>query len=46
MFNVHTGVGNRRRVFEVLWHLKCPVGLSQREICAHFDEGNLVQYGP
>ena len=26
--------------FEVLWNLECPVGLSQREICAHFNEGN------
>ena len=24
--------------FEVLWNLECPVGLSQREICAHFNE--------
>ena len=29
--------------FEVLWNLECPVGLSQREICAHFNEGNLTQ---
>ena len=28
----------------VLWNLKCPVGLSQREICAHFNEGNLAQF--
>ena len=27
--------------FEVLWNLECPVGLSQREICAHFNEGHL-----
>ena len=28
-----TGVGSKqRRVFEVLWNLECPVGLSQREI--------------
>ena len=31
--------------FEVLWNLECPVGLSQREICVHFNEGNLVQFG-
>ena len=30
--------------FEVLWNLECPVGLSQREICAHFNEGNLAQF--
>ena len=30
--------------FEVLWNLECPVGLSQREICAHFIEGNLAQF--
>ena len=24
----------------VLWNLECPVGLSQKEICAHFNEGN------
>ena len=30
--------------FEVLWNLECPVGLSQREICAHFSEGNLAQF--
>ena len=28
----------------VLWNLECPVGLSQREICAHFNEGNLAQF--
>ena len=22
--------------FEVLWNLECHIGLSQREICAHF----------
>ena len=32
--------------FEVLWNLQCPVGLSQRGICAHFNEGNLAQFGP
>ena len=31
--------------FEVLWNLECPVELSQSEICAHFNEGNLVQFG-
>ena len=30
--------------FEVLWNLECPVGLSEREICAHFNEGNLAQF--
>ena len=30
-----SGVGSRRRVFEVLWNLECPVGLSQkRNMCA------------
>ena len=24
--------------FEVLWNFECPVGLSQSEICAHFNE--------
>ena len=28
--------------FEVLWNLECPVGLSQIEMCAHFNEGNLA----
>ena len=23
----------------MLWNLECPVGLSQRKICAHFNEG-------
>ena len=32
-------------MFEVLWNLECPLGLSQREICAHFNEGNLAQFG-
>ena len=27
----------------MLWNLDCPVGLSQREICEHFNEGNLVE---
>ena len=40
-----TGIGSRRRMFEVLWNLECPVGLSQREICAHFIEENLAQFG-
>ena len=31
--------------FEVLLNLVCPVGLSQREICAHLNEGNLAQFG-
>ena len=39
-----TGIGSRRRVFEVLCNLECPVGLSQREIYAHFNEGNLAQF--
>ena len=28
---------------EVLWNLECPIGLSRREICAHFNEENLTQ---
>ena len=29
-----TGYGSRRSVFEVLWNLECPVGLSQkRNMC-------------
>ena len=40
-----TGIGSRQRVVWGLWNLECPVGLSQREICAHFNEGNLVQFG-
>ena len=31
--------------FGVLWNLDCPIGLSQKGICAHFNEGNLVQFG-
>ena len=31
--------------FEVLWNLECPVGLSQRKMCVHFNEGNLAQFG-
>ena len=27
--------------FEVLWNLECLVGLSQREICVNFNEGNI-----
>ena len=38
-------IDSRRRVFEVLWNLEFPVGLSQREICAHFNEGDLAQFG-
>ena len=30
--------------FEVLWNLECPVGLRQREICAHFNKENLAQF--
>ena len=30
--------------FEVSWNLECPLGLSQKEICAHFNEGNLAQF--
>ena len=40
-----TEVGIRRRVFRVLWNLECPVGLSQKRKCAHFNEGILVQFG-
>ena len=29
----------------MLWNLECPVRLNQREICAHFNEGNLRQFG-
>ena len=29
----------------MLWNLECPVGLSQKEICAHFNEGNWAQFG-
>ena len=32
--------------FEVLWNLECPVGLSQKRIYAHFNEGNLAKYLP
>ena len=28
----------------MLLNLECPVGLSQREICAYFNEGNLAQF--
>ena len=31
--------------FEVLWNLECPVGLSQKQTCAHFNDGNLAQFG-
>ena len=30
--------------FKVLWNLECPVGLSQREICPYFNEGNLTLF--
>ena len=30
--------------FEVLWNLECPIGLSQRNICLHFNEGNFAQF--
>ena len=40
-----TDVGSRQRVFRVLWNLECPVGLSQKGIRAHFNEGNLAQFG-
>ena len=30
--------------FEMLWNLECPVGLSQREIYVHFNQGNLAQF--
>ena len=29
----------------MLWNLKYPVGLNQREICAHFNQGNFAQFG-
>ena len=29
----------------MLRNLECPVGFSQREICANFIEGNLAQFG-
>ena len=32
-------------MFKVLWNLECPVGLRHREICVHFNEGNLAQFG-
>ena len=28
----------------MIWNLECPVGLSQKRICAHFIEGNLAQF--
>ena len=40
-----TKVGSRQRVVMMLWNLECPVGLSQKRICAHFSEGNLVRFG-
>ena len=29
----------------MLWNLECLVGLSQKGICAHFNEGNMAQFG-
>ena len=40
-----TGVGSRRGVFRVLWNLECRVGLRQKGICAHYNEGILAQFG-
>ena len=37
-------VDSRQRVV-ILWNLECPVGLSQKRICVHFSEENLVQFG-
>ena len=38
-----TGVGNRQRVFEVLWNLECPIKLSQKRnmavVCAILSVG-------
>ena len=34
-----TRVSSRRRVVMMLWNLECPVGLSQKRICAHFESG-------
>ena len=31
--------------FSVLWNLECPLGLSQKGICVHFNEGILAQFG-
>ena len=30
---------------KVIWNLECPVGLSQKRICVHFNEGNWAQFG-
>ena len=30
---------SRQRVVMMLWNLECPVGLSQKRICAHFESG-------
>ena len=38
-----TKVGCRRRVCRVLCNLECPVGLRQKRICVHFNEGILAQ---
>ena len=40
-----TDVGSRRRNFRVLWNLDCPLGLSHKRICGHFNEGILAQFG-
>ena len=40
-----TESGSRRRVFRVLCNMECPVGLSQKRICAHFNEIILRQFG-
>ena len=32
-------------MFWVLCNLECPVGLSQKRICAHLIEGMLAQFG-
>ena len=30
-----TGIGSRQRMFEMLWNLECPIGLSQKKnMCA------------
>ena len=30
----------------MIWNLDCPVGLSQKDICVHFIEGNWAKFGP
>ena len=32
-------------MFRVLWNLECRIGLSQKGIYAHFNEGSLAQFG-